>query len=440
MLTPGGTSGAGREAAEAGTSLMEKVTPAQWGLVALLVLSAMINYVDRQATSVISPILVKTFQLSGEQWGLVNAVFSLTYIFTSALGGIWVDRVGVRKALMLSTAFWSVAAAGHALATDFQSLCFWRMMLAIGEGPGGACLLKGIRQSLPTRFQDTGIGLVGAGTLLGALLAPLTVLPLAVAYGWQAAFLVTAAVGTVWMPFWWLAAGRQGKRLDVPAPAASATGKREWLNLRSPGIWATMVAIFFTIPPSVFTLSFLALYLSDTFHLPPSALGGLQWQPYMAMDLGQLAAATTLPLLMRKGLTPLAARRCVMVFGFTASTLMLVMAAAPTLGVAMTALNISRFCFQFAYVALLAYGVSCVRPDQAGRMNGLMNAAFGACNFAFNPLIGKLTDIYNHNYQPVIIMVSLSPLIGLTGWLVLSQVAARRAPEPFPDRVATPAQ
>jgi len=404
-----------------------KVTTAQWLIVGLLVFSAMINYVDRQSTNVISPMLIKSFHMSAEQWGWVNSIFALAYIFTSALGGIWVDRVGARKGLLISTAVWSLAAAGHSLATGFKSLCFWRVMLAAGEGPGGACLLKGIRQSLPPRLQDSGIGLVGAGTLLGALLAPILVAPLADKLGWQAAFIITAALGFIWIPLWIAATRSQaGQALDPKpvAPGDVAVPSRG-LDFRSTGIWATMVAIFFTIPPTVFTLSFLALYLSDTFGLPVKSLAALQWQPFLAMDLGQLVAAALLPTLMRSGWSPLSARRLVMVAGFGGSTLMLLVSTAPNLTMAMTWLNLARFFFQFAYVALLAYGISCVPAEQSGRMNGLMNACFGACNFVFNPLIGKIADVYNKDYRVVLIMVSLSPLIGLVAWLALSQRAAR---------------
>jgi MFS family permease len=300
-------------------------------------------------------------------------------------------------------------------------------MLAVGEGPGGTCLFKGIRHTLPARLQDTGIGLVGAGTLLGALLAPIIVAPLADKLGWQAAFIVTACLGFIWVPLW-IAATRSdvGKALD-PKPVAAGTKAppSPGLNFRSTGIWATMVAIFFTIPPTVFTLSFLALYLSDTYGLPVKSLATLQWQPFLAMDLGQLAAAAVLPNLMRAGMSNFSARRLVIIFGFGGAALMLLVTTAPSLGMAMTWLNISRFLFQFAYVALQAYGLSCVLPEQAGRMTGLMNACFGACNFVFNPLIGKIADFYNKDYRVVLIMVSLSPLIGLVSWLILSHRAAR---------------
>src|SRR5438094_855683 len=90
------------------------LTALQVALVTLLVLSAVLNYIDRQALAVVSPTLKREFQLTDVSWGWVNSSFSLVYLITAALGGAWIDRVGVRKGLLISTIVWSIAAAGHA--------------------------------------------------------------------------------------------------------------------------------------------------------------------------------------------------------------------------------------------------------------------------------------------------------------------------------------
>src|SRR4051812_12345243 len=154
-------------------------------LVGLLMLAATLGYVDRQAVVAVSPTLIEDFQLNDEMWGWTNSAFSLVYIFASVLGGIWIDRIGLKRGLAISIAFWSVAAAGHALATDFWSLCCWRMLLALGEAPGFAGLLKGVRRLMPLHLRDTGSGLISASTVLGAMLAPWVVVPLMGRLGWR---------------------------------------------------------------------------------------------------------------------------------------------------------------------------------------------------------------------------------------------------------------
>lgn len=411
-------------AAEKLTGPVPRLSRLQLSLVALLFFSALINYVDRQAIAVVSPALKQEFGLTNEQWGWIPGVFAIVYIATSALGGMWMDRVGIRRGLLLATVVWSFAAAGHALAGGFLGLCLWRVMLALGEGPGGAALLKGVRRVLPPRLQDTGTSLMGAGTLLGALVAPIIIAPIAASpVGWRGAFVITAAIGLLWVPFWMALAGRPGANLEArpehaPAPGASASR----LDYRSPAVWATAVCIFFSIPPTIFTLNFLPLFLEKTYQQTIADLAHLQWQPFLAMDLGQLLGGWMLFWLLGRGFTPYQARRLVMSIGFTAALGMLAMLWAPNLFWAMVWLNLSRFCFQFAYSGLLAYGVSCVREEQAGTMNGLMNATFGLCTFVFSPLIGRSVDVTG-NYRLALGVVALSPAVALAGWLLLSALA-----------------
>src|SRR4051812_22313092 len=159
-------------------------------LVGLLMLAAALGYVDRLAVVAVSPTLVEEFGLNDQQWGWTNSAFSLVYSFASVLGGMWVDRVGLKKGLAISIAVWSLAAAGHALATGFWTLCLWRMLLALGEAPGFAGLLKGVRRLMPLHLRDTGSGLISASTVLGAMVAPWVVVPLMGQIGWRAAFVV----------------------------------------------------------------------------------------------------------------------------------------------------------------------------------------------------------------------------------------------------------
>jgi ACS family hexuronate transporter-like MFS transporter len=409
------------------------LTRLQVGLVALLVLSAVLNYIDRQAIAAVSPTLKQQFHLSDTGWGWINSSFSFVYLFTTSFGGAWIDRVGVRRGLLASTIVWSLAAAGHAMATGFSSLCFWRGMLAVGEGPGASSLLKGVRRLLPPRLRDAGTSLVGAGSIAGALIAPLTVIPLTIHFGWRWAFAVSAGFSLLWLPFWAVLASRRNANLGPEAGLVHAGSDHhpQRLNLRSPALWATLLAIFFTVPPTVFVQNFLALYLSQAHHLTQAQLGRWLWQPFLATDLGQLTGGAVAYLLLRRGWQFLPARRLIMVVGFLGSTLLLTVNAAPDVAGAMLRLDLSRFSFQAAYTILLVYGIESVPEPQTALMSGLMNATFSACNFIFNPVIGGMADHFR-SYRPVIAMIGLSPLLGLACWLLFSYLAsiAGRANEP----------
>ena len=211
---------------------------------------------------------------------------------------------------------------------------------------------------------------------------------------------------------------------DAAAPPVSIAPT---LTPQSLGVWATAVCIFFTVPPSVFALySFFPRYLQVTYGLDVKHSAAFQWQPFLAMDLGQIAAGVLLTVLLRRHWSFLAARRLIMTSGFTTAAVMVLMTQTHNLTWTMVWLNLSKFTFQFAYVGLLAYEISVVAEREAARMNGFMNAVFGACNLVFAPLIGRIADVFHKDYRPVIWMVGLIPLLGLTGWTVLSTLHARR--------------
>ncbi|MBA2481812.1 MAG: MFS transporter [Planctomycetes bacterium] len=407
------------------------MTRLSWMLVALLVVAAILNYLDRQILSTLGPTIRTEFTLSNWQWGQITASFSLVYIFSSLLGGMWIDRVGVRNGLLISTLVWSIAAAGHALANDFWDLCFWRMMLALGEGPGAAALAKGMRRVMIPRLRDTGSALIGFGWAAGALLAPLIAGVLAEWSGWRGAFLATGGLCVLWIPLWLIVAYRPEAPLrsgTVAIVAANDTGLRR-MSWRSLALWATLTGVFFTVPPTVFVNSFLPLYLSDTFQLGQAQIARMYWQPFLATDVGQLLGGFAVFLLVRRNWRYLDARTLVMACGMIGAATILLMRTADTAQQAMYCIDLSRFFFQAAYTVLGVYGIESVAENQTAFMSGMMNATFSVCNFVFAPLIGHMVDVQK-GYDGVLVMVALFPIVGLALWILLSRLDQRRQPAP----------
>src|SRR5262245_57115187 len=397
------------------------------GLVGLLMLAAALGYVDRLAVVAISPTLVKEFHLTDEMWGWTNSAFSLVYIFGSVLGGVWIDRIGLKRGLAISIAFWSLAAAGHALAGGFWSLCLWRMLLALGEAPGFAGLLKGIRRLMPLHLRDTGAGLISASTVLGAMVAPWIVVPLMGQLGWRAAFVVTAASGAIWLAAWLVLARHEGEVLG-PRPVQLQTGTDAGrLRWRSFAVWAAVLAIFFTVPPTVFVTHFLPRFLERTYAVSQEAMPYWLWQVPLATDFGQILGGLAASALLARGWSFLASRRLIMLTGFPAAGVIVCANSAEDPAWALVWLSASRFWFMFAYTVLITYGMEAVAEEQTALMNGLLNGTFGISNLIFSPLFGALADRYGA-YREVIWLVGISPLVGLAVWLILSHLATRQTP------------
>lgn len=407
-------------------------------LLVLLIGAAILSYLDRLAISTLGPALKTEFSLDNLHWGYINSAFSLVYIFTSLLGGWWVDRAGVRKGLLISIAVWGLAAMGHSFATGFWSLCFWRMMLALGEGPGMAAMVKGTRRLMPPRGRDFGNGLMNAGWAVGALIAPLVVDPISRHHGWRAAFLVTGGLCFIWMPLWAVFSWGRSKVLG-PQPIHFIVGsddKPPRLNYRSLALWATVAGIFCTVPPTAFVNTFLPVFFHDARGLSQQQYARLYWQPFLASDIGQVAGGLAVYALLRWGWRFLAARRTIMTLGFLGAVVLIRVNHEPTVPGTMWCINLSRLFFFVGYAALVSYGLESVGEGQTALMAGLMNATFSACNLVFNPLIGKMADHF-HQFNQVIVMISLMPLVGLAAWMILSHCHSAVKRDAVGDRIAT---
>lgn len=414
-------------------STQRALGPLGVALLVLLIAAAVLSYLDRLAISTLAPRLMELFSLNNQKLGWVNSAFSLVYIFTSLFGGWWVDRVGVRTGLLISTLIWGAAAMGHSFATGFLTLCCWRMLLALGEGPGMAAMVKGTRRLMPPQLRDLGNGLMNAGWAVGALIAPLVVDPIYRHYGWQAAFIFTGGLCFLWVPCWVVLSWRRAATLG-PGPIHLVSGSDERprrIDLRSWSLWATLAALFFTVPPTVFVNSFLPVYFDKARHISQHHYATrLYWQPFLATDIGQILGGVMVFALLRYSWRYLTARRLLMIVGFMGSACLLAVNFRPDIRGMMWCINLSRFFYQIGYTALVAYGIESVAEGQSALMAGVMNAAFSACNLVFNPLIGAMADHY-HGFNQVIVMVALTPMIGLACWIVLSRIHSASGQSPF---------
>jgi ACS family hexuronate transporter-like MFS transporter len=282
---------------------------------------------------------------------------------------------------------------------------------------------------MPPHLRDTGNGLIGAGWAAGAVIAPLIIGPVSVKYGWQAGFLATASLCLGWLPLWLALAFRPEVPLGpekVNLKAGSDEAPRS-IEAGSYALWATLLAILFTVPPTVFMNTFLSLFLSKTHGLTQPQINAVMWKPFLATDGGQLLGGFAVFLLLRAGWRYLSARTLIITIGFAGSAVMFKVNQAADAQEAIYWLCVSRFFFQGAYTVLGAYALESVSETQTAMLAGLMNATFSVCNVVFNPLIGRIAD--REGYGPVITIVSVAPLVGLLLWLFFSQLHVRCAAE-----------
>lgn len=274
-------------------------------LVALLFAGNALNYVDRQVLALLKPTLELEFGWSDSDYAHLGSTFQIAAAFALLGVGWFVDRLGVRVAYGIAIAVWSAAGMAHALAMSVQQFVAARVVLAVGESVSTPAGIKTAATYLPVKQRNMAIGLINTAPNIGAIITPLLIPPLAIAFGWKAAFLVTGALGFVWLAFW-LPATRNLKPLgDTPERARVAWGPL----LRDRRTWAVIAAKALTDCVWWFILFWMPDFFSRVFGMGQGELG---WPIAIIFTLAAFGAITSgalYPIMLSRGLSVNRARK-----------------------------------------------------------------------------------------------------------------------------------
>ncbi|HWA27766.1 MAG TPA: MFS transporter [Lacunisphaera sp.] len=266
------------------TELNEQVGKYRWTICALVFFATTINYLDRNVLGLLNPILRAkgVFGTDPAQqeinYSTVVICFTLAYAIGMVLAGRLIDWLGTKTGYAYSLIGWSVAAIGHAFGHHTWSFGFWRAMLGLSESGNFPAANKTIAEWFPKRERAFATGLYNSGANVGAIVAPLCVPQIAAAWGWEWAFILTGAVGLLWLVFWYRGYGSPDEKLksgqltqaeydhihsDPDEKAANTGAKVSWFSLLAfRQTWAFVVGKFMTDGIWWFFLFWLPSYLA----------------------------------------------------------------------------------------------------------------------------------------------------------------------------------
>ena len=373
-----------------------------------MLLVSLISYIDRNTLALLAPTILREMQISNQQYGWIVSSFSVLYMLGNPVWGSLLDRMGVRRGMLLAVSFWSVASAAHALVQGAWGFALVRALLGFGEGatfPGG---LRTIMQTLPPSQRSRGVAVAYSGGSLGAIVTPLLVTPIAVAYGWRAAFLLTGVVGLAWVLLW-LGVSRTSSLVEEKAISVDPVSSRSLLADRR--LWAYACAYGLGALPLSLVLYGAPLYLSSQLGFSQAELGKVLWIPPLGWEAGYFAWGWVAD----RARWPL--HRCFAVL----SLLSLPIAATPYTQSAALVLGLFFFAMFTAsgfIVLSLRYATDALGRTHAGFLAGMGAGAWSALVAGVMPVIGRLFD--GKQYAAAFLLVSLVPLLGWLGWRFLS--------------------
>lgn len=288
----------------------------RYALIALVFVGTALNYVDRQVLALLKPTLEAEFNWTDQEFAHLGSAFQLTAAASVVFVGWLVDRFGVRAAYGGAVAIWSMAGMAHAFANSVGQFLAARVVLAAAESINTPAAVKSAAQYLPLKERSLGLGLVNTAPNIGAVLTPLIIPPFALAFGWQAAFIATGALGFIWLAFWYPLT-RQLTPVTIPEPKkVEADEPSGWVKdlLSDRRTWAVAGAKALTDMIWWFMLFWTPDLFSRVFKMSQADLGGPIALIYSMAALGALSSGIVFPLLLARGLSPNAARKSSMLF------------------------------------------------------------------------------------------------------------------------------
>jgi len=281
----------------------------RWRIAILVSTAIAISYLDRQTLPVAIKAISRDIPLTNEQFSTLQSAFLFAYALLYAGGGRLVDMLGTRLGLTAIMLFWSFACASHALATGFTMLAISRFLLGVGEGGGFPAATRAVAEWFPTQERATAMGIINAGTAVGAMVAPPLIAVVLGVTNWRWIFLLAGAFGLLWTA-WWQRSYRpasetsRGARNDANEMVglhAEAAVRFPWTHLfRVRETWGLVTAKFLSDAAWYFYLFWLPKYLYDARGFDITSVGLFAWMPNAAAGLGCLFGGTFSSYLVRR--------------------------------------------------------------------------------------------------------------------------------------------
>lgn len=262
----------------------ERIGKYRWTICSLVFFATTVNYLDRAVISLLKPYIAEDFHwdkmAEAANYANIEIAFKVAYAFGMLGAGRFIDKMGTKIGYAIATVLWSIAAICHALATGVGGFSIARVFLGITEAGNFPAAIKATAEWFPKKERALATGIFNSGSNIGAIVAPLTVPFIAKNWGWEWAFILTGAIGFIWLVLWFIyyEVPSKQKRLsqaefdyihsDKDEVVATNEPKLSWSKLLTfKQTWAFAIGKFLTDPIWWFYLFWLPDFLKKQYLL-----------------------------------------------------------------------------------------------------------------------------------------------------------------------------
>jgi ACS family hexuronate transporter-like MFS transporter len=296
----------------------------RWIVVALLFFATTINYIDRQVIGLLKPTLEVEFGWSEKDYANIVMAFTAAYALGLLVFGRIIDKIGTKMGFSISIVFWSIAACLHGVVKTTFGFGVARAALGLGESGNFPAAIKTVAEWFPKKERALATGIFNSGANIGAVFAPILVPTILALYGWQEAFIITGAIGFVWLIFWlyYYEIPNRHKKVTEAELAHIHSDNEEDTSNEKPLAWGTLFRVrqtyvfiigkLLTDPIWWFFLFWLPSYFSTSFSLDLKKPGWPLVIIYMATSIGSIGGGYLSSYFIQKGWPVYKARKTAM--------------------------------------------------------------------------------------------------------------------------------
>jgi MFS transporter, ACS family, hexuronate transporter len=405
------------------SSAMTGVGRLRWWICLMLFLVTVTNYVDRQAISIVAPVIAAEFKFTHAQIAIMVSTFLVAYTFGQLISGAFMDWVGSKRGFNILVVVWSLASMITSLARGIFSFSFFRFLLGLSESgnfPGG---IKVVSEWFPLRERSTAVGLFISGASIGAIITPPIVASLVVHMGWQLAFVIIGIPGILWVLIWRIvyapvashpklsAAERQYIQAGQIEMASVPSSGLPWLPfLKQRMFWGVFLGRFVEEPASWFYLTWLPLYLKGFRGVSLIDIGFLLIIPFLTLDLGYMGGGWIASQLIKRGWSLDQARKRVMVVSAVLMVAAIPAIFAPSTIGFVALVSLATFGHGGWAANIMTLPGDMVPHNLVATLYGVTACGGGLGSILFMQITGKLVDM-QQSFNTVFVIAGILPVI-----------------------------
>ncbi|UAL52684.1 MFS transporter [Bacillus sp. CMF21] len=415
----------------------KRMTKVRYGVVFMLFITVIINYMDRSNIAVAAPFISKELELDPVQMGLIFSAFGWTYCALQIPGGWILDKLGNRKTHAIGIAGFSIATLLQGFVHGFSGFILLRVGLGAFEAPAFPTNSKVAASWFPEKERARAVAIYTSGQFIGlAFLTPALIF-LQQWFGWRGLFIITGIIGISWAILWFLLyrdpqhskkVNKQeldyiregGAIFDAIADdksVKSTVGIKDFaIVLKSRKLWGIYIGQFAVASTLWFFLTWFPTYLVEYRGLTFVKTGLLASLPFLAAFVGVLSSGFLSDFLVKKGVSDNVARKVPVITGLLLATSII-----GANYVENTNLVIMFMCIAFfgnGFASITWVFVSLLAPKRlVGIAGGVFNFIGGTASIIIPIVIGFLAK--GGNFAPALTFIACVTLIGALSYIFL---------------------